>query len=728
MRVIFASLTVLAFTMNLAARDNTLSAAESQQGWILLFDGESEFGWTRVGGAQWRVANGTMLADSGAPGYLRTNSPFADFDLKCDFLTKTDGESGIFLRFDKEGDPEDTGYKLQINNHDPRFPTGSLVGQLKASAPPVAPNQWHTYEIEAKGDHFIVRLDGNIVLSGDGHKGRAGSIGLQFVQGTPVAFRNIKLEPLALGPIFNSQTLYQWAEVGGPPPKKKGGLNKLIPGGGHHSPDWSVENGAIHVKKGPSELESSSAYDDFILQLDVQADARNNKEHPTGGVYVRAEKATAGTGYEVQIHNEYRAGDPTRPVGLGIGGLVSVQSARPAVSSDNQYLKLTIAASGHHLATWVNGYQVVDFEDTRPDGPDALIQARTLAGPIRLAADNPSSSLDFKNIDIALLPKAGMPAMAAQTPGGTPAMAQAPISTGAPTAPPASAITPGAPAAPAGNPHQKQIDDLLQQAFVTTDPAKQIELYNKVLLLDNNNQAAISGRNQAQAKLDQSKAQQEQAAQQEAAQAAAAKQQQEQAEANEATKSNEIKQAEAAIIARNWTIAAAHIAIAKKLAPNESKVLDLDARIQNERKAQRFRRWTWIGFASAALGCLVTVLLLNRGKKQPYLEIVDGIHKGKRYRLEQDVIHIGAVAQDGGSKNEIVVTDSDHSISRFHCEIHRQYGKLWVLDCDSANGTYLDGHRVRPEKPALLKKGCRLQLAEACTLRLAFEKARGTNS
>jgi len=74
------------------------------------------------------------------------------------------------------------------------------------------------------------------------------------------------------------------------------------------------------------------------------------------------------------------------------------------------------------------------------------------------------------------------------------------------------------------------------------------------------------------------------------------------------------------------------------------------------------------------------------------------------------------------------VTDLDHAISRFHCEIHRQNGKLWVVDCGSANGTYVDGHRVHPERPALLRKGCRLQLAEGCTLRLAFEKARVNNS
>ncbi|MFZ0964840.1 MAG: family 16 glycoside hydrolase [Terriglobia bacterium] len=727
MRVVGALLALLTITATLAARDNTLSPAEVQQGWILLFDGESLYGWTSQGGAQWRVESGTILAESGESGSLRTNSSFADFDLTCDFLIKTDGASGIFLRTDKGGDPEAAGYKLQINNKDAKFPTGSLVGQVKASTASVSPNQWHSYSVEAVGDHFVVKLDGNVVLSGDGHKNKVGRIGLQYVPGTPVQFRNLKLRPLGLGDIFNGKNLYQWSEVGAQAPGKKGVIKKLIPvGGSGHPSDWSIESGAIHVKKGPSELESGPAYDDFILQVDAQADSHKSKEHSSGGIYVRADKASPHTGYEVQIHNEYLGNDPTKPKGVGTGGLASMH-ARRIVSADNQFFKLTVAACGHHISTWVNGYQTADYEDTRADGPDALIQARTLAGPIRLAADDPSSSLDFKSIEVVTLPKAGPAMMASQPPTGAPGAGQAPTVI-PPTGLPPTMAMPGGPAVAAGNPHQKEIDGLLQQAFVTADPEKQIENYNRVLLLDNNNQAAISGRSQAQAKLDQIKAQQTQTDQQKAAEEAAAKQRQEQASADETTKADEINQTKAAILAGNLAGAAAHIAIAKKIAPLDPMVLELDSLVQSKRQAQRRERWLGIGLGSIGFVGLCTLLVMNLRKRQPCLEIVEGMDMGKRFSLDQDVMHIGAVAQDGGRKNEIVVTDLDHLISRFHCEVHRHNGKFWLLDCNSANGTFLNGHRILPDTPVLLKKGGRLQLAEACTLRLRFEKSKAKDS
>jgi len=46
--------------------------------------------------------------------------------MKCDFRTAADGNSGIFLRSAKEGNPHETGYELQIFDQHPQFPTGGL--------------------------------------------------------------------------------------------------------------------------------------------------------------------------------------------------------------------------------------------------------------------------------------------------------------------------------------------------------------------------------------------------------------------------------------------------------------------------------------------------------------------------------------------------------------------------------------------------------------------------
>ena len=51
-------------------------AASQEAGWITLFDGKNLDGWDQVGGSNWQVADGAIVADTMAdkkePGYLVT--------------------------------------------------------------------------------------------------------------------------------------------------------------------------------------------------------------------------------------------------------------------------------------------------------------------------------------------------------------------------------------------------------------------------------------------------------------------------------------------------------------------------------------------------------------------------------------------------------------------------------------------------------------------------------
>ena len=106
----------------LFAQLNTLTPKEASDGWLLLFDGQSTFGWTSEGKAGWRVADGALIADAGENGWLRSNSPFADFQLKCDYRTGAEGNSGIFVRTDKPTDNVQTGIEIQVDR--PAFRSG----------------------------------------------------------------------------------------------------------------------------------------------------------------------------------------------------------------------------------------------------------------------------------------------------------------------------------------------------------------------------------------------------------------------------------------------------------------------------------------------------------------------------------------------------------------------------------------------------------------------------
>jgi len=385
----------LAFSLLLCAsallgQNNSLTQKEAADGWILLFDGESLFGWTQEGKAQWRAADGALVADAGDSGYLRSNSAFADYILKCDYRTDAEGNSGIFLRSAKEGQPHVTGYELQIFDKHPKFPTGSLVNHIVAKPVKPAPGQWHSYEVSMMGDHFRVKLDGKEVLNGKDTKSKAGHIGLQYNKDRKIEFRNVKLKPLGLKPIFTGKNLQGWQVVDAPKPKEQ--------------PVWQAKNGALHVEKGPGQLETEATYADFILQLDIRANARDASHHPNSGVFFRGDPKGYWTGYESQIRNEFKESNRAQPVDFGTGGLYFRAPARKVVSNDNEFFTKTIVASGRHIAIWINGQPTTDFEDTRPEGKNAREAARLAAGPISLQAHDPTTNLDFKNIRIAALP------------------------------------------------------------------------------------------------------------------------------------------------------------------------------------------------------------------------------------------------------------------------------------------------------------------------------------
>ena len=89
-----------------------LPPKEAADGWIQLFDGESLFGWSQEGAAKWKVEGGALTFDAGQVGWLRSNSVFADYILKLDFRTRKGGNSGVFVRSAKSGQPHETGYEV----------------------------------------------------------------------------------------------------------------------------------------------------------------------------------------------------------------------------------------------------------------------------------------------------------------------------------------------------------------------------------------------------------------------------------------------------------------------------------------------------------------------------------------------------------------------------------------------------------------------------------------
>jgi hypothetical protein len=193
-----------------AASHNQLTQQEIDDGWLLLFDGETTFGWKHDNEANWKVADGVISVSKGEEGLLYTTAQFSDYVLKVDFRSDEGTNSGIFLStIPDPAEPGSECYELNIAGSDNPFPTGSLVQRKKVEGNHNS-DQWQSYEVQVDQGRVTFKLDGAEILSyTDPAPLRRGHIGLQLNQGK-VEFRNVKLKPLGLSQIFNGKDLTGW--------------------------------------------------------------------------------------------------------------------------------------------------------------------------------------------------------------------------------------------------------------------------------------------------------------------------------------------------------------------------------------------------------------------------------------------------------------------------------------------------------------------------------------
>jgi hypothetical protein len=380
---------IVALGLSLCSRaaENTLTPEEISEGWILLFDGETLFGWTPRGTAQWQVQDGALTPNEGTGGgFLCTTTELADFELKADFWIDEKANSGVFLRCPPTGEiTPTTAYEVNIYDAHEKWPTGSIneVGRRIAEADTAG--RWNTYEIRAEGPRLTVTLNGLQLLDVEDARHRRGVLALQTLTGEGVVrFRNLKLRPLGLEPLFNGRDLTGW---------------RIIPG--RPSVFSVTEEGWLNVKDGNGDIQTEARFKDLVLQLEVIS----NGEHLNSGVFFRAIPGEFWQGYESQIRNQWEGEDRSRPVDYGTGGIYRRQAARRVVASDREWFTKTIIAHGRHFAVWVNGYQVSDWIDERPPDPNPRRGFRGEPGVISIQGHDPTTDLSFRNIRVVEMPE-----------------------------------------------------------------------------------------------------------------------------------------------------------------------------------------------------------------------------------------------------------------------------------------------------------------------------------
>ncbi len=163
----------------LAQPANTLTAKDSKDGWVLLFDGNSTSGWTTTSGkpvpAGWVIENGTLSAKKGAKGGdIISVNQYADFELKFDYNIEPEGNSGVKYFYTKYETGGNLGMEYQILDDklaEDNKKENHLTGSFYDVIPPDAslkkargPGQWNTVGIVAKGRHVEHWLNGVKIL------------------------------------------------------------------------------------------------------------------------------------------------------------------------------------------------------------------------------------------------------------------------------------------------------------------------------------------------------------------------------------------------------------------------------------------------------------------------------------------------------------------------------------------------------------------------------------
>jgi hypothetical protein len=173
------------------------------EGFTPLFDGATLEGWKPVNTRDnFLVKDGVLVMDRGR-GWLATETPYADFDLRIRYRFVTPGaDSGIFIRSDLEGKNwTSRGYQIQNMDNQTLGTVVSMgrpvrqkehrpdrVRELKRPA-----GEWMVLTIEARGPSVRVLLDGQEIASGQ-IEPTSGHIGLQ-AEGGVLEFERIDIRP-----------------------------------------------------------------------------------------------------------------------------------------------------------------------------------------------------------------------------------------------------------------------------------------------------------------------------------------------------------------------------------------------------------------------------------------------------------------------------------------------------------------------------------------------------
>ncbi len=147
-----------------------VARAESESGFVSLFDGQTFNGWKPAGENTntWKIEEGVLVTRGNRCHlfYVGDGKPFKNFELRVDVMTEPHSNGGIYFhtQYQESGWPKH-GFESQVNNsHSDWKRTGSLYDVANLGNTPARDNEWWTQDITVSGDKVTVKINNIIVL------------------------------------------------------------------------------------------------------------------------------------------------------------------------------------------------------------------------------------------------------------------------------------------------------------------------------------------------------------------------------------------------------------------------------------------------------------------------------------------------------------------------------------------------------------------------------------
>lgn len=369
-----------------AEKQNELTEQEKQDGWKLLFDGQTMNGWKNYnapGVTGWTAENG-LLAASGTGGdrmgYIITDRIYDNFEFVFDWKIAQGGNSGVLYHVIEDAKyktPYLTGPEYQLID-DIGFP-GKLETWQNAGADyamhiadstvkkimPVG--EWNTSRIIFDNGHVEHWLNGSKIvefeawtpgwfeLKNSGKWSTAPEYGLSETgyialqdHGSQSWFRNIKIKELPKREkpsvvLFNGVDLSYWIAYG--------------------TEKWFVEDSLLVCESGPDKGYGYLATQHYYKDFDLSADFRQVSNGNSGIFFRSTVEGTKVSGWQVEVAPK---GHDSGGIyeSYGRGWLNQIPDEKENILKPGEWNTMRIKVVGPEVTTWLNGEEMTHLNDS----------------------------------------------------------------------------------------------------------------------------------------------------------------------------------------------------------------------------------------------------------------------------------------------------------------------------------------------------------------------------